>query len=119
MIAEKDLKQIIEQVLKEMGTSEVIDTKAISALVNLIDEKPCSTCQIDESSDEELFDITAARIQDELNVPEPFNREEYMKYKQKTPARVGVFRAGPRYKTNTMLRFRADHAVAWMRFSIR
>ncbi len=112
MIAEKDLKQIIEQVLKEMGTSEVIDTKAISALVNLKDEKPCSTCQIDESSDEELFDITAARIQDELNVPEPFNREEYMKYKQKTPARVGVFRAGPRYKTNTMLRFRADHAVA-------
>lgn len=112
MIAEKDLKQIIEQVLKEMGTSEVIDTKAISALVNLKDEKACTTCQVDATSDEALFDITAARIQDELNVPEPFNREEYMKYKQKTPARVGVFRAGPRYKTNTMLRFRADHAVA-------
>jgi ethanolamine ammonia-lyase small subunit len=29
-----------------------------------------------------------------------------------TPARVAVGRTGPRYKTNTMLRFRADHAAA-------
>ncbi len=29
-----------------------------------------------------------------------------------TPARIGVGRAGTRYKTNTLLRFRADHAAA-------
>jgi ethanolamine ammonia-lyase small subunit len=29
-----------------------------------------------------------------------------------TPARIGVGRTGPRYKTNTLLRFRADHAAA-------
>ncbi|MGZ3407388.1 MAG: ethanolamine ammonia-lyase subunit EutC, partial [Polyangia bacterium] len=29
-----------------------------------------------------------------------------------TPARVGVGRVGTRYKTNTLLRFRADHAAA-------
>jgi ethanolamine ammonia-lyase small subunit len=29
-----------------------------------------------------------------------------------TPARVAVGRTGPRYHTNTMLRFRADHAAA-------
>ena len=32
--------------------------------------------------------------------------------KQKTPARLGAGKAGPRYKTLTMLRFRADHAAA-------
>lgn len=32
--------------------------------------------------------------------------------KQMTPARLGLWRAGPRYKTETILRFRADHAVA-------
>src|SRR5262249_54099862 len=29
-----------------------------------------------------------------------------------TPARIAVGRSGPRYRTNTMLRFRADHAAA-------
>ncbi|MEG2960774.1 MAG: ethanolamine ammonia-lyase subunit EutC, partial [Cetobacterium sp.] len=40
------------------------------------------------------------------------NREELLKYKRKTPARVGISRAGTRYTTETMLRFRADHASA-------
>ena len=37
---------------------------------------------------------------------------KYKKMKMKTPARLGSGRAGPRYKTLTMLRFRADHAAA-------
>ncbi len=32
--------------------------------------------------------------------------------KAKTPARLGIGRAGTRYKTETVLRFRADHAAA-------
>ena len=32
--------------------------------------------------------------------------------KERTPARLGSGKAGPRYKTLTMLRFRADHAAA-------
>jgi ethanolamine ammonia-lyase small subunit len=35
-----------------------------------------------------------------------------MAMKLTTPARIGVWRAGPRYKTETLLRFRADHAAA-------
>ena len=38
--------------------------------------------------------------------------EGYRRLKAKTPARLGSGRAGPRYKTLTMLRFRADHAAA-------
>lgn len=42
----------------------------------------------------------------------PENGEKFKKMKEKTPARLGSGRAGPRYKTLTMLRFRADHAAA-------
>ena len=38
--------------------------------------------------------------------------DKYRKLKERTPARLGSGRAGPRYKTLTMLRFRADHAAA-------
>lgn len=38
--------------------------------------------------------------------------EGFRRLKAKTPARLGSGRAGPRYKTLTMLRFRADHAAA-------
>ena len=36
----------------------------------------------------------------------------FRRLKERTPARLGSGRAGPRYKTVTMLRFRADHAAA-------
>jgi len=38
--------------------------------------------------------------------------DRFKQLKEKTPARLGSGRAGPRYKTVTMLRFRADHAAA-------
>ncbi len=42
----------------------------------------------------------------------PENGEQFCRLKEKTPARLGSGRAGTRYKTLTMLRFRADHAAA-------
>lgn len=42
----------------------------------------------------------------------PENRANFAILKQQTPARLGCGKAGPRYKTLTMLRFRADHAAA-------
>lgn len=42
----------------------------------------------------------------------PENRANFAILKEKTPARLGCGKAGPRYKTLTMLRFRADHAAA-------
>jgi len=60
----------------------------------------------------EIPDITEIDIRKQLLVPNPANRDEYYRMKEKTPARIGVWRTGPRYKTTTMLRFRADHAAA-------
>jgi ethanolamine ammonia-lyase small subunit len=60
----------------------------------------------------ECPDITEINLKEQLLVPDPQNEAEYLRLKAKTPARIGVYRAGPRYKTETLLRFRADHAVA-------
>lgn len=43
---------------------------------------------------------------------DPKDGPAFCKLKAKTPARLGSGRAGCRYKTLTMLRFRADHAAA-------
>ena len=40
------------------------------------------------------------------------DQKAFARLKEKTPARLASGRAGPRYQTLTMLRFRADHAAA-------
>ncbi|MEG1806628.1 MAG: ethanolamine ammonia-lyase subunit EutC [Cetobacterium sp.] len=100
MISEKELKNIISQVLKEMdGEVKNIDRvkeKVVGSMEKLEDVK----------------DITKVDLREIIELKNPINREELLKYKRKTPARVGISRAGTRYTTETMLRFRADHASA-------
>ncbi len=57
-------------------------------------------------------DITALDLRKLYLTENPADRERFAKMKAKTPARLGSGKAGPRYKTLTMLRFRADHAAA-------
>jgi len=47
-----------------------------------------------------------------VNIGEPFDPRVMPGILSATPARVAVGRVGTRYRTNTMLRFRADHAAA-------
>ena len=57
-------------------------------------------------------DVTALDLR-KLYLTEPAAEpEKFQKMKLKTPARLGSGKAGPRYRTLTMLRFRADHAAA-------
>ncbi len=53
------------------------------------------------------LDLRKLYLTEQAADPEAFKR-----MKEKTPARLGCGKAGPRYKTLTMLRFRADHAAA-------
>ena len=57
-------------------------------------------------------DVTKLDLRKLYLTENPENPEKYRKMKEKTPARLGSGRAGPRYKTLTALRFRADHAAA-------
>lgn len=68
---------------------------------------------IPETKDEgEVLDITAMDLRKLYLTEKPAQSERYRRLKERTPARLGSGRAGPRYKTLTMLRFRADHAAA-------
>ena len=57
-------------------------------------------------------DVTALDLRKLYLTEAPQNKEAFARLKAKTPARLGSGKAGPRYKTLTMLRFRADHAAA-------
>lgn len=102
MLSEKELKEVIEKVLGEMKAGNNINdlvSKVSNATRNDIEEG-------------ELKDLGATNIKDLLLVDNPENRDEYMKLKQRTSARLGIGRAGTRFKTDILLRFRADHAAA-------
>ena len=59
-----------------------------------------------------LEDITETDLRRQYLVEHPKNGPAFLDLKLKTPARLGLSRAGARYKTETMLRMRADHAAA-------
>lgn len=61
---------------------------------------------------ETLPDLTEINLRQQYLVENPKNADAFLALKAKTPARIGVGRAGPRYKTITQLRMRADHAAA-------
>ncbi|VVS91678.1 ethanolamine ammonia-lyase subunit EutC [Desulfoluna spongiiphila] len=98
MITEDKLKNIIAEVLTTMDSSDAAPAAS---------DEPCAaaSCEVGE-------DLAAVDLRKQLLVPEPNNREAYLKMKATTPARIGIWRTGPRYLTGSSLRFRADHAVA-------
>ena len=59
-----------------------------------------------------LEDITETDLRRQYLVEHPKNGPAFLDLKLRTPARLGLGRAGARYKTISMLRMRADHAAA-------
>ena len=57
-------------------------------------------------------DVSQLDLRKLYMVEDPADEQAFRRLKERTPARLGSGRAGPRYKTLTMLRFRADHAAA-------
>ena len=92
---ESKIKQLITDVLSELGVESSTPAEENQATVS-----------------ESLTDLTSEDLREQLLVPEPANREAYLKFKQATVSRIGIWRTGPRYLTRPQLRFRADHAVA-------
>ena len=61
---------------------------------------------------EAVADVSALDLRRLYRVENPAAGEKFRRLKERTPARLGLGRAGPRYKTLSLLRFRADHAAA-------
>lgn len=104
MVNERDLRTIIEEVLSEMNIS--VNKKEENVQTQ---ENSCPACQIEEGY---IPDITEVDIRTQYLVEEPVNKEAYYDLKQFAPCRLGIGRAGARYKTDPSLQFRAAHSAA-------
>ena len=109
MISENELKGLIEKVIAEMGTNQ---NSSSASNQQSTTNNANNTDTVSNLPDDQLKDITAIKMQDYFDMDTCVNKEEYLKYKSKTPARLGIGRAGLRMKTEPLLRYRADHAVA-------
>lgn len=108
---ETELKGMIESILGELvkakGLDSVEPAKRTEEVNKLGDSVGCNII-----SNEFLPDISEVDLKKQLLVDNPHDREGYLKMKSYTAARLGVGRCGTRYKTQSVLRFRADHAAA-------
>ena len=103
----KELSAMVAEILQSMGQEPMVkgsDYKPTSA-----GPQPVDTHYHDGDFVE---DVSALDLRKLYLVDDPKDGDAFRKLKAKTPARLGSGRAGPRYKTLTMLRFRADHAAA-------
>lgn len=99
---EKDLRSIIEQVLSEMN---VTGAKAPGAAAP-------AAAQPSQVEDGCIPDITEVDIRKQYLVENPEHGEEYAELKFNAPCRLGIGKAGARYKTDPQLQFRAAHSAA-------
>ena len=78
-------------------------------------EAPSTPCAVPKAEAEPArvaADVSNMDLRKLYMVKDPADGERFRKMKLRTPARLGCGKAGARYKTLTMLRFRADHAAA-------
>ena len=102
----KELKQIIESVLTEMNISE----SQINPSTEQNLKKSCDSMTGIEGGI--LDDITEIDIKKQYLVENPADKGGFMELKQFAPCRLGIGKAGARYKTLPQLMFRAAHSAA-------
>ena len=101
---QKDLKAIIEQVLAEMNISGAEAAAAAPAVAAAV---ACPGVE-----DGCIPDVTEVDIRTQYLVKNPEHGEEYAELKANAPCRLGIGKAGARYKTDPQLQFRAAHSAA-------
>ena len=97
MLNEKIIREIVESVINDMNIKDQDDIKPEN---------------IQNLNDDEIKDITSDEFKNKILVKNPKDIEALRQFKAATPARLGAGRAGDRPMTETLLRFRADHAAA-------
>ena len=103
----QEISQMVAEILASMGKEPMVKASDYHA-TQPGPEKPDANYHDGDF----VPDVTALDLRKLYLTENPRNKEAFAKLKAKTPARLGSGKAGPRYKTLTMLRFRADHAAA-------
>lgn len=106
---ETELRALVEEMVKKMTNPNMHNDLTIEKSVTHTTDSATQSTTIENSA---LPDISKIDLRTQFLVDSPKNKEGFMEYKTKTPARIGIGKAGARYKTETMLRVRADHAAA-------
>ncbi len=99
----QELTNLVAEILSQMNAGEPM-VKGSDYKTLVLPPEPQPQGAVD--------DVTALDLRKLYLTEEPANPDKFRRMKEKTPARLGSGKAGPRYKTITMLRFRADHAAA-------
>ena len=96
--------------------AEILGSGVLEPMVKASDYKPTAPQpekkQTHFHDGDFVPDVTQLDLRQLYLVENAENGEKFKKMKLRTPARLGCGKAGARYKTLTMLRFRADHAAA-------
>ena len=103
----QELAAMVAEILGTMGTEPMVKGSGYKPTESGPEKKDMGWTDGDF-----VPDITALDLRRLYQTEDPANPDAYRKLKERTPARLGSGKAGPRYKTLTMLRFRADHAAA-------
>ena len=103
----EELTAMVAEILQGMGREPMVKAADYHATTPGPEKKDCGYSDGDFVPDVTQLDLRKLYLVENAADPEKFK-----KMKLKTPARLGSGKAGPRYKTLTMLRFRADHAAA-------
>lgn len=105
-----ELRKIIEDTLNEMNISapSAVGSAEVSTNNSI---KPAAGAAA-SAEDGWLDDITDINVKDLYLVENPYDKEGFMDLKQYAPCRLGIGKAGARYKTLPQLMFRAAHSAA-------
>ena len=106
-MTKQDLSALVAEILKDMGSEPMVKGSDYKPTVPNPQKKETAYHDGDFVPDVTLLDLRKLYLTEN-----PKNKDDYARLKAKTPARLASGKAGPRYKTLTMLRFRADHAAA-------
>ena len=102
----QELSNLVAEILASMGRSPTVKAGDYRPT------KPGPTQKDTADPGQFVPDVTKLDLRRLYLTENPQNKERFAAMKEKTPARLGCGKAGARYKTLTMLRFRADHAAA-------
>lgn len=91
----KDIENIVNQVLEAINNKNIDNSK-----------------DIENNSDDELKDISDIKLSEVSNIPNMHNEEAFKHLRGNGDARLGVWRAGSRYLTETLLRYQIDNAAS-------
>lgn len=102
------IESIVKAVLAELGTQA--DAQSENQIRNIVGSTVSSSPE--QTSFSEIEDIASPEVKRRPLLDNPEDPDGLQRMLSKTPARIGVGRAGARLKTKTLLALRADHAAA-------